>query len=198
MKDPYYYVLISALTSALVALGIELVAKPRMEARKERILGDHRSRLRFDQRLTQIIVMSATWEQFVIPPGTREDFRDRLESEQARALRELDEITQVLIDELGSYAGTYVSWNLPVLGTTGQAPIARYAFIARGISLSDRPAIEKLRSLKEISLVMQEALFSRWHAVRRARALQKLPGLLDQYAPSESVQPPESSAVPVD
>lgn len=198
MKDPYYYVLISALTSAIVALGIELVAKPRMEARKERILGDHRSRLRFDQRLTQIIVMSATWEQFVIPPGTREDFRDRLESEQARALRELDEITQALIDELGSYAGTYVSWKLPVLGTTGQALIARYAFIARGISLSDRPAIEKLRSLKEISLVMQEALFSRWHAVRRARALQKLPDLLDQYTPSEPVQPPESSAMPVE
>ena len=90
MKDPYNYVLISALTAAVVALGIELIAKPRMDARKERILEDHRSRLRFEARLLRITVMSATWEQFEMPPGASDETRRKLEDEQARTLLQLD------------------------------------------------------------------------------------------------------------
>ena len=135
MKDPYYYVLISALTSAVVALGIEWIAKPRMDARKERILEDHRSRLRFEAWLLRITVMSATWEQFEMPPGASDETRSTLENEQARALRQLDEITQSSTDDLGSYAGTYVGWKLPVLGTTGQALIAKCVHRARHIAI---------------------------------------------------------------
>ena len=60
---------------------------------------------------------------------------------------------------------------------TGQALIGKYAFIVRGISLSDRPPNEKFRALREVT-AMQAALFTRWHPVRRARALQKLPNIL--------------------
>lgn len=178
--DPYVY-LISALISAVVALGIELVAKPRLEARKERILADHRSRLTFDARLTKIITMAATWAQFEEPTRGSDEFRDRLENERSRALQELDGITQELMDDLGSYAGTYVAWNPRVLGASAPALVAKYVFIVRGISLSDRSAADKFRELRDVSLAMQQALFSYWHPVRRARALRDLPGILGKY-----------------
>lgn len=47
-------VLVAALTSAGVALSIEWAAKPRLEARKERILSRHRSASEINRQLYQI------------------------------------------------------------------------------------------------------------------------------------------------
>ena len=64
-------------------------------------------------------------------------------------------------------------------------------FIVRGISLSDRLPNEKFRALREVTVAMQGALFTRWHPVRRARALQELPSILETYSREEPASPPE-------
>lgn len=195
MGAPYDAVLVSALTSAVVALGIELVAKPRMDARKERILGDHRNRLGFEANLLKIMVISATWEQFEMPPDVSETSKQTLEDEQARVLRELDEMTQALMDDLGSYAGTYVGWRIPALGGSAPTLIAQYVFIMRGISMSDHSPNSKFHELHELAEALQTALFTRWHPVRRGKALGRLPGILEKHGAGASAQPRTDQAV---
>ncbi len=63
------YVFVSALTSAVVVLGIEWLANPSLDARKERILAARRERCRFGDRLQQILVTAAVWKDTGMPAG---------------------------------------------------------------------------------------------------------------------------------
>jgi hypothetical protein len=194
MHESYYYVLIAALTSAVVALGIEWLAKPRLDARKERILSARRARDAFGSRLLQIEVLAALWKDLppVPAPAASQAERQRLRAERDRTMDQVGDITAAMFDELGSYALTHAS--MPVPGGVGPMPIfiARYVTLARGIAISDRTAVDKLRTLHDMTSPLRICLFgSAWHPVRRIRALATLPSLLDKVDGTVSEESPE-------
>jgi hypothetical protein len=191
------YILVSALTSAVVALGIEWLAKPRLEARKERLLSARRARFTFESRLLRIEVIAAMWKDLPPNPAPRASpgERERLRAELSRGMAEVDGITRELVDEVGSYALTYVGWNVP--GGVGPVPtlITRYVTLARGLVISDRTSNEKLRLLHDMTEPLRYFLFSgRSHLAKRIRALQSLPGVFDKVDGTAGDQAPDKVA----
>jgi hypothetical protein len=62
-------VLVSALVSALAALGMEYAAKPRIEARKELLLEGCRRRRELPGHLDTISTIAGSWSE--LPAGER-------------------------------------------------------------------------------------------------------------------------------
>jgi hypothetical protein len=56
--------LISTLTAGFVALGIERLAKPHLEPRKEGLLDLHRKRRQFDADVLFIVLASSAWLKY--------------------------------------------------------------------------------------------------------------------------------------
>jgi hypothetical protein len=174
------YLLLAALTSAVVALGIEWIAKPRLEARKERILSATRARATFDSRLLQIEVICAMWKDLPPIPAPRASLgeRQRLQGELERAIALIDAATRDMLDEIGSFALTYVGLRLP--GGFGPIPnlIVRYVTLARGLAISDRTNNEKFRLLYEMTSPLRLYLFATiLHPVKRVRAMIRTPDI---------------------
>ncbi len=63
--------LAAAIVSAAVALGVEWLAKPRLEARKERILGRYRARDEVWRALDSILLAAATMKSAQTRRGRR-------------------------------------------------------------------------------------------------------------------------------
>jgi hypothetical protein len=185
MSDLVVTVAVSALTSGVVALGIEYVAKPRLEARKEELLELHRRRRELKAMLLKIMTLSAMWGPYAARGASE------LDSEMARAREHLDSMTRQLWDDIEWYAGSF-----PSLTVRGQPPardlVIKYIFSARAVFLSDLPEAEKLRILGEITEPLQVGLSNRWPGTR-ARAFVKLPAVLDKYAPAPGSTKPEQA-----
>jgi hypothetical protein len=99
-------VAVSGLVSGVVALGIEWAAKPRLEARKERLLEVYRTRRELKGNLLRVMMITGKWKQFDPLPGLMsEEEIGRLGSEAARGPQELDEITRTMADNIETYAG---------------------------------------------------------------------------------------------
>lgn len=183
-------VLISALVSGVVAIGIELVAKPRMDARKERILNDHRNRRKFEDNLLRLRVMSGMWTESDYPENLTVEQRERVEGEIERTIQRMDDVTREMVDDLGFYALTYLNVRIPRVDTTMPKLISRYAYAVRGVQLSERSFKVKAKILHELTVPIHTYLFgSKWHPSRRINALVELPKLLDKYTSAGGSEP---------
>lgn len=172
-------VLISALTSSLVALGIEWFAKPRLEARKERLLRLHHARQTFEANVLTVLansakVSAAAGQRLPYDPkkeGTRRAFREEI----ARAVQQIDHATIEMSDNLAAYGLNYPTARIQNL-------IVRYVATARGTQLSSRTQVEKAEALTEITAPLHTWLFTRWWRFKsRYRAFMELPKTLAKY-----------------
>lgn len=173
-------VLVSAITSAFVALAVEWLAKPRLEARKEGLLALHRARRAFEKNL--LIILSnasklATGAAHGIPRGTEEELRRAIRAEADRAASQIVAATKDMSDNLMDYVPTYATDRIRNL-------IIRYVFTARVISISTRTQVEKAEILNEITGPINTWLFSRRRYITRARAFAELPKILDKHGGS--------------
>jgi len=164
----------SALAAGIVSVLVEYAVKPRLEARKERILAAHRDRQRLHDRLIAIGIAAARLNRDRLPGDTRAEVRQALRGEDQRALTTIDEQTRDLVDDLGHAAGTY-AWRIKDL-------VVGYAALVRGWSLSERTAAEKGRLIAEVTTPMIGYLAgSGWRPFRRARCMREVCTLLEQH-----------------
>jgi len=180
-------ILTSALVSGAVAIGFEVVAKPRLDARKERILTYFRSRQQFESNLQRLRVTSGLWSNYEYPSDISEESRKQLDGERERGFQRMDDVSKELVDDLGFYSLTYFGKNLPRLDTSIPALISRYVFAVRGILLSKRTPEAKAKAVYELTEPMHSSLFGgRWHLVKRAKAPFGLLEVLRKYESPDS------------
>jgi hypothetical protein len=173
-------VLVSALTSAVVALGIEWLAKPRLEARKERLLRLHRARQTFEANVVTVLAnsakVSAASEQ-PLPDDLSDVVRRAIRDEISRVIQQIDDATREMSDKLVDYEPSYPT-------PRARSLIVQYVATTRGIQLSDKAPGEKAEILKQITAPLHTWLFTRWWRLRsRYSAFQELPRLLHRYDP---------------
>jgi hypothetical protein len=183
VSDLVVTVAVSAAVAGVVSLGMDYTVRVRLEARKEELLELHRRRRELKAALLKIMTLSAMWAPYAAGGASE------LGSEMTRALGQLDDLTRQLFDDVEWYAGTFSS--LMVKGSPSVRDLViRYVFAARAVYLSAMPRGDMLRALGEMSEPLQVALAGRW-PVTRARALARLPRVLDELAPAPPI-PPES------
>lgn len=184
MSDTIVTVAVSALTSGVVALGIEWLFKPRLESRKERLLELHRKRQAFRENMVSIMLYASMWSDFSMPADASPAESANVQDEMGRGLVKLDQATQAMMDEVHDIAATFLQSSVTML-------VARYILGMRALQLSDRPVDDKLSKFLELTMPMHDVLFgTKWRFVHRVKALLALPVLLDKYA---SVSQSESS-----
>ncbi len=128
-------VAVSALTSAVVALGVEWLAKPRLEARKERLLHRHRASADVRRQLDTILFDAGKLLHIRMPAGLKEDQR-------AIYVRELRETS----DEILTATRALEDAQLDVMSVTSDHNIellASYVGFVRGVMRSERTWTEK-------------------------------------------------------
>ncbi|WP_163511582.1 hypothetical protein [Fodinicola acaciae] len=154
-------VIVSAVVSLVVALGIEWLAKPWLEIRKERLLQSARRRYELGERLV-IVAMEATkvlWPE--LPADVRDDNRRAYQAEIDRSYQRLDDTVKAVYDDMLT-AGTYI-------GRPRRVAVS-YALRARMVMVSDRTPAQKAELLVQDTKPVQEYLFSPWwNAVGRLR-----------------------------
>lgn len=184
-------VVTSAVVSGVVALGFELVAKPRLEARKERYLAVARMRSDFARDLLKLEVLSGTWAQFANPPSASIGTLQLITQERRRAFSQIEEITKELVDGLSGYALTYVGFRVPGQSVSAPEMISNYVWTVRGITVSSRSVAAKMKAIHELTEPIRMFLFGGMHFARRIKALQKIPVALAQYSNSPGkIDPP--------
>jgi hypothetical protein len=143
-------VLVSALTSGFVALGVEWLAKPRLEARKERILRRHRAVGEIQRCLSSILVSAAKLQGSRMP----KDLRGENRAAWLKEFREAEELVQAsaknLEDSLLDAALTLPSRIVRVLSV--------YRGFVTGVAISDKTMEEKGRLLNEHTAPILDAL----------------------------------------
>jgi hypothetical protein len=177
-------VVTAAVVSAVVSIFFEWVAKPRMDARKERILNDIGNRRKFENSLLRLDIASGMWAQFKYPANATRQTKEAIDAERQRAYKQIDDATKEMVDNLGFYALTYVGIRLPWLNTSIPEMISRYVYCVRGVYLSNRTYTAKAEIIHKLTEPMREYLFGgKLHWARRVDALIEMPKLLDEYAP---------------
>lgn len=170
-------ILVSAITSALVTLAIEWLAKPRLEARKERILALHHARRVFEKNVVTVLGNSAklsTDAASQLPRDISVELHRTIREEINRSATRVEDTTREMVDNLADYLLTYPTDRTRNL-------ISRYVYIARGIAMSSRTQVEKGEILKEIMGPLYTWLFVRRRPVSRVRAVLEIPKILDKY-----------------
>ncbi|KAA9164966.1 hypothetical protein FPZ12_006865 [Amycolatopsis acidicola] len=168
-------VLVSALTSGAVALGIEWLAKPRLEARKDRLLDLHRKRRSFGNQMTTIMLNAAKWDDLDLGVDMPESARKRLREERREADGRIEDAIRKMnaetVDVVFSYAGKRI-----------KETIIGYIFLMQMLMISDRTQAEKRKILLEVTGAAHTWLFSRvWHYKARTKAFLTLMTLLRKY-----------------
>jgi hypothetical protein len=167
-------ILISAATSGFVTLAIEWLAKPRLEARKERILAAHRARRQLSEAMLTIGVAAARLNRQRLPSDMPVEQRRSLLADEQRAADSIDRLTLDLVERLGEFAGTY-AWH-------GRDLVIKYVSVMRGVVLSSRSRAEKAQIVIECTSPMATFLFgSGLRPVGRIKSLFKVQGLLARH-----------------
>jgi hypothetical protein len=174
-------VVTSAVVSGVVALGLELVAKPRLEARKERILAAARGRSDFERNLLKLEVLSGTWANFVNPPGVSMGSRQLIAQERRRAFSQIEDITKELVDGLSAYAITYIGVRLPGQSMSAPEIISNYVWTVRGVTVSARSTSDKAKAIHELTEPIRIFLFGGLHLVQRINAWKEIPAVFNKY-----------------
>ncbi|WP_219505298.1 hypothetical protein [Nonomuraea ceibae] len=159
-------VLVAAAVSLVVTLGIEYVAKPRLEARKERILEAMRARRDLLSRVA-VVAMTATAAAADIPDEASSEVQDKIRAEQARQFDRLEGEVLGLADDAGRYLSTFAG---PVRTLIGD-----YLFVQRGVLMSERSRSEQCAQVLELAGQMALVLGGpRWRFWIRLKGWQAL------------------------
>ncbi|MEW9527845.1 hypothetical protein [Microbispora sp. NPDC049125] len=154
--------LVPTAVSLVVTLGIEYAAKPRLEARKERILEAVRTRRELLARLA-VIGMAATAAAMEMPAGVSEAVLKKLRAERARQFERLEAEVRQLVDDAGRYLATFTG--------PARALVADYLFVQLGVLLSGRSRSEQCARVLELTKQMAVVLDGpRWRFWVRLKA----------------------------
>lgn len=177
-------VVTAGVVSAVVSIFFEWVAKPRMDARKERILNDIRNRRKFENNLLRLEVASRMWAQFKYPLNATRQTKEAIDAERQRTYQQIDNTTKEMVDDVGFYALTYLGVRIRPLKTPVPEMIGRYVHCVRGVYLSNRTYTTKAKIIHRLTEPVRIFLFGgKLHWLRRVNALFEMQNLLDEYAP---------------
>ncbi|MEU5554301.1 hypothetical protein ABZ738_31470 [Micromonospora sp. NPDC047793] len=154
----------AAATAIFVTLAVEYAAKPRLEARKERILAVHRSRRELAVAVRGIAVTSA-FLALDLPKDAAGDVRAQLLAERARKHEQMRDQAQAMFDVGDSHAATYPGWVME--------SVMSYITTVQGVMLSARTQHDKaclIRDLSQHMAVIVDARILRPLAFMNARA----------------------------
>lgn len=159
MSLDWNVVLNAAITALVVTLAVEYLAKPRLEARKERILAALRARHELLAGMANLY-MSAEFVSIEVPAGPDRQSRETLAAERQRHYGRIQELSQHLADNAGEYARTYIA---PV-----RALVFDYIFLVRGVVLSGSTRRRKAEIIKKLSTPTGMIISHRWWQVPTA------------------------------
>lgn len=172
MTETLSTVVVAALTSGTVALGVEWVFKPRLEARKERLLEFHRKRRTFSSQMTTIMVNIAKWSGRDLPNERPDTVIVLLTQDREAAGRTIDAAIEGMNDDAIEIAAPFAA---PI-----RYLVLRYIFNARMIQLSDRTLADKWGILRELTEDAHTWLFGGvWRFRTRGNAMHRLTRALD-------------------
>ncbi|MFF9070545.1 hypothetical protein ACF09E_34885 [Streptomyces sp. NPDC014891] len=171
---------VTAVVSAVVAgVATGVLVVPRMEARKRRIGEIHQARDRFLASMLRSMSASARMRAMNEPdagdPNCTDVVRDRIRAERVRWMKQMDEATEWMVDNVETYA---LSWPAAVL----REMVATYAAHARAVIISERTDAQKAEYLARLTEPVWEVFGSRaWQRGPRLlpRSIQKLDGVVD-------------------
>jgi hypothetical protein len=161
-------VLVSALVSALAALGIEYAAKPRIEARKELLLEGYRRRRELLGHLDTISMIAGSWSE--LSAGERD-----------RQWQRLAAMTESMFDNAWLYATSYRRVFRQFGRPSAFDLIGSYVYTARGVFLADRPRAEVVGALGELTGPLSALLSAGWRVRARLRALSQMSAVLAKH-----------------
>ena len=156
-------VLVALGTTLATTAGLELTIGPRLRARSIRIAQARADRDQFNRYLITVIARCAGLAHWKPSPGLPGDLRSRLDAEHDRWIRQVDEATLWMIDNLHAYALGYVGH----LGL--RELLLEYGTRVRGLWISRRSEEDRVRLLGELSEPVLEIFFSRRTPKRAAR-----------------------------
>jgi hypothetical protein len=160
----------SAVTALLVTLAVEYAAKPRLEARKERILGAHRSRRELSAAITSI-ALPAAFLAIDLPRDVMGEVRDSLLAERKRQYERLRAQAEALVDSMDRHAGTFPGPPMKL--------VMSYISTVQGVMLSTRTRHDKAGLIHELSKQIAMILDGRWwQTPARVRAVWELDRLV--------------------
>ncbi|SCL21407.1 hypothetical protein GA0070616_2292 [Micromonospora nigra] len=155
----------AATTALIVTMGTEYAAKPRLEARKERITTALRSRRELSAALIAIC-LPATFLTLDIPKEAEPQVRETLKAERQRQYERMRQQVQAMTDSMDRHASTFHSMPMKI--------VMSYIGTVQGAMLSARTRHDKAKLILELSQQMALILDGRWwQAVARVRALQR-------------------------
>jgi hypothetical protein len=156
--------LVSVFVSAVVALGVEWAAKPRLEARKERLLTIQRARWQMWRCLNQILKHGTALA--VTPPSGPDEDTQSAHYAVVPVVRDLE----AAFDEATSFDGKV---RLDTVGI-----IASYVGNVRGVMASDCAWQDKGQELKNWTTMLMDGLGGPtqppWYSLRRRYRARRL------------------------
>ncbi|MGY3520203.1 hypothetical protein ACVMYR_28250 [Micromonospora sp. PTRAS2] len=160
----------AAATAVFVTLAVEYAAKPRLEARKERILAAGKSRRALSAAITSIAIPAA-FLSVDLPKEMRGDVREAVRAERRRQYERMREQAQRLVDGADEHVGTFLGRSIPM--------VMSYITTVHGIMLSARTRHDKAQMIYDLSKQMGMVLDGRWWQMpARVRALWELERLV--------------------
>ncbi|WP_314614681.1 hypothetical protein [Streptomyces stackebrandtii] len=180
MWETLLIAVVTAVVSAVVAgVATGVLVVPRMEARKRRIGEVHLARDRFLASMLKIMSASARMRAMNEPaagdPDCTDVVRDRIRTERARWMKQMDEATEWMVDNIETYS---LSWPAAVL----REMVGTYAAYARAVVISERTDDRKAKHLARLTEPVWEVFGSRaWQRGPRLlpRSIQKLAEAVD-------------------
>jgi hypothetical protein len=149
---------------------VEYAAKPRLEARKERILGALRSRRELSAAITSI-AMPAVFLSIDMPKDATGEIRDHLLAERKRQYERMRDQAQALVDSMDRHAGTFSAQAMKL--------VMSYISTVQGVMLSTRTRHDKARLVHDLSKQIAMILDGRWwQTPARVRAVWELDRLV--------------------
>lgn len=158
-------VVTAAATAVFVTLAVEYFAKPRLEARKERILDALRARRELLTLITRLSI-SARMYAARLPDSAARDLQRVWDAERNRQYQLMHEQALQLSDNVARFANSYPRQLDDVL--------MGYAFAVHGIVLSMRPRHQKAELIADLAIPIATAIEVPrpwpWRLWRMARA----------------------------
>jgi hypothetical protein len=156
----------ATVTAVLVTLLIEYLAKPRLEARKARVLDALAARRELAASLVSVGLAAGFLKEAVPPPGEGIS-REPILLERARQLQQLRERTQALYDNAGRYASVYPG--------PARDRVVNFIFTTWGVVMSQRTTQRKAELVTDLVRTMAVIVDARpWAPLRYARAMERL------------------------